>query len=209
MGIRVVKGMPVVQEDGCEVMSRRCPSGVLQVPIPCGDAGADRPSSEGWAPAASSASLLLRERGRRPRFSHVGFCAENRERFGVVQTPEAAREYLRRLKSRGEPPIERLSDFHLLLFLPNIFGLAPALSCCKTLREGRQLDGALEQLLEDFEEGATASREDCLTELRPTSSAKNGWHPRHPHAFGRRDDNRNEREASAHRLLEHPLHRRR
>jgi hypothetical protein len=207
MAIRGVKGLPVVGEDGREIRSRRCPSRLLQVPIPCGDAATDRPSAETWAPAASSSSILLRERGRRPRFKHVGFCVENRERFGVVQTAAAAREYLLRLKRRGEPPVERLSDFHLLLFLPRILGIVPAMSCCEALRNGRHLDGEQEELLSDFESraGVIPGGEGIAQEIRPTST-KDGWHPRHPHAHGRGDD---EGGGAARRLLDHPLHRRR
>ena len=85
------------------------------------------------------------------RFKHADFPVENREAFGHKQDAPAARAYLQRF--RAEPPAQRLSDFHLLVFLAQLFDVDTAVAAARAVAEGRTPPEGIMYMLDDIMSG--------------------------------------------------------
>lgn len=72
-----------------------------------------------------------------PMFLHSEFPIENRTNYGEPQSAELFRKFL--LKNRSEPYHKRLSDFHALVYLGELFDMETALSICECVRDGTPL----------------------------------------------------------------------
>jgi hypothetical protein len=60
------------------------------------------------------------------RFKHSTFPVENRESFGIVQSAAALRSHL--IKYKTEKLLQALSDFHLLIYLAQVFDVEFSIS---------------------------------------------------------------------------------
>merc|ERR1712006_17604 len=85
-----------------------------------------------------------------PLFSHNSFPPENREDLGggdaEIQSHAAVKMHLRRYQP--EPYERRMSDFHLLMYLPQLFDLATALVLCRSVRAKKPLEEGLKVILD-------------------------------------------------------------
>ena len=79
-------------------------------------------------------------------FKHTSFPIENRQAFGELQSNDAVRKHLQRYKS--EPYHERLSDFHLLMYLADMFDMQTAEAVCECVREGRPVHEGVTLMLD-------------------------------------------------------------
>jgi len=85
-----------------------------------------------------------------PFFAHNTFPAEHRENLGggdaEIQSHAAVKQHLRRYQD--EPYEIRMSDFHLLMYLPQLFDLATALVLIAAVRERQPLEDGLKVILD-------------------------------------------------------------
>eukprot|EP00753_Platysulcus_tardus_P007948 PLAT15538.9.p1 GENE.PLAT15538.9~~PLAT15538.9.p1 ORF type:complete len:566 (+),score=210.95 PLAT15538.9:88-1698(+) len=83
-----------------------------------------------------------------PVFAHSDFPVENRGEFGELQNKGMLVAYLRKYAS--EPLPARLSDFHLLVYLPLFFDIDTAVAVASAIARGSTLDDGLKFMLESL-----------------------------------------------------------
>ena len=79
-------------------------------------------------------------------FKHSSFPIENRHAFGELQSADAVRKHLRAHKS--QPYHERLADFHLLMYLADMFDMQTAEAVCECVRDRRAVHEGVKLMLE-------------------------------------------------------------
>jgi len=87
--------------------------------------------------------------GRSCRFKHATFPVENREPFGIVQSAAALRSHL--IKYKTEKLSQALSDFHLLIYLAQVFDVNTAAICAKCAVSGGEVPEGLELMLKEIQ----------------------------------------------------------
>jgi nuclear protein localization protein 4 homolog len=87
--------------------------------------------------------------GRSCRFKHATFPVENREAFGIVQSAAALRSHL--IKYKSEKLAHALSDFHLLIYLAQVFDVNTAAICAKCAVSGGEVPEGLELMLREIQ----------------------------------------------------------
>ena len=83
------------------------------------------------------------------RFKHSTFPVENREAFGIVQSAAALRSHL--IKYKTEKLSQALSDFHLLIYLAQVFDVNTAAICAKCVVTGGDIPEGLELMLKEIQ----------------------------------------------------------
>jgi len=81
-----------------------------------------------------------------PMFKHATFPIENRRDFGESQSSDAMRTHLQ--KFRSEPYHERLSDFHALLYIAQLFDMETAEAVAECVVNGKPLHEGVTLMLD-------------------------------------------------------------
>lgn len=98
---------------------------------------------EATAPVPGSATTIAYP----PIFKHIGaFPVENREAFGIRQTPSAIKKLLTDFSR--EPMQQRLSEFHALVYLAALTDVHTAVSAANSVAAGKTLEEGVTVLLE-------------------------------------------------------------
>lgn len=83
-----------------------------------------------------------------PKFKHAAFPVENREAYGITQSPNEVKKMFMRFK--GEPLASRMSDFHLLCYLTIMFDAETAVMTAKAVTEGRPVPEGVQLMLQEI-----------------------------------------------------------
>jgi len=94
--------------------------------------------------------------GTTSKFRHVNFPIENRTDYGITQAPVNVKQQL--LSFRSESLNNRLSDFHLLLYLITLFDVKTAVLTATAIMENKSIPEGVVLMLDDITGGAASSK---------------------------------------------------
>lgn len=84
-----------------------------------------------------------------PLFKHCTFPVENRQEFGIVQSPQEMKRHLTRYRS--EPYHQRMSDFHALVYLATLLDVETAVAAAQAVKEGKPFSEGLQLIMQSLE----------------------------------------------------------